>query len=272
MTTKKILIISGCMAVQTKVKGNIDEAALYQNILKQEILQDYQIQLESNILTYSDLNRCFEKAKACCEAEQIDLILCQIRTMDYFLSLNYKKIYRPLDLEKNSVTESDNFASVLVKKFRLAKHRWKEQAPKSFNAVNFVKQTLTKPPVLFLLTCLIRNKKKANATYKKVAFELTNYADLHHIPILFLGASSRPNSISEDITAKYLNDFMSDYIQSLGKTYIDMFGKYDSDNNYKFVVSKKSADKPNLSEIGHREAANKVKHHILLQGKMLSKD
>jgi len=263
MRTKKILIISGCMAVQSRVKGNILEAELYHNILQNDILNSNNIKLETTILTYSDIKDCFKKIQEHGNQNDVDLILYQIRTMDFFILINYKKANKHSIDESNILINDVNLTKKLNFKYKNFKNKLKGRNSFIYQILKALKKNVLESPLLFLNICLILNKNRALNTYKNIVSEVCNYSEKNNIPILFLGVTSRPNSFIENETGRYLNNFMIRYFKSINKIYIDIFGKYDEAKNYKFVRGKKSSDKPNLNAIGHIDAAKKIKDYII---------
>ena len=141
MSTKKILIVSGCMAVQAKVKGNIKESELYHNVLKEEIFKSHQLIIESTILTYADVKNCSEKVKDYCESNDIDLIIFQIRTMDFFALMNYKKVYKRLDFVENNSAIEQGESKNIIEKYRKIKNQMREKNSWIFRVSKTVKKT-----------------------------------------------------------------------------------------------------------------------------------
>lgn len=255
-----ILIVSGCMAIQT-FKGNIKPEELYHVVLKDYFLENYNILLNFEIVNYDELSPCYYKIVENFESKPADIILFQVRG-HYYLDMilfytTYKTIERKdlsiiykhkvsiqkntnfIESTKNKLKNKNNLASVYILKIYF-----------------FIKYGLLWPFGYFV-GYLLGSEKFAKNEYKKLILNVQKFATLNNVPILFLGVTSRPKSKTENLLSLRLNQYAEKLIQSFGGTYIDIFEKYTIKNDYKF-----STDNLSLSKIGHKEVADKLAIHI----------
>jgi len=257
-----ILIVSGCMAIQA-YKGNLQPEDLYHSILKETFLKEYHKLLNFEIINYNELHLCYENIIESFESKPANIIIFQVRGHYYLNMVNFFKTYKTIERvnltkkgqqvtiqkspyflqdPKNKLRHGNNFASIYI-----------------YKQMSFIKRKLVRP-IGYFLGYLFGAENFAKITYAKLITNTLQYAEYKKVPVLFLGVTSRPDCKVANLFAKRLNRYAEKLITSLGGTYIDIFGKYTTKNECKFVNNK--SDRVSLNNIGHREVAEKFTKYI----------
>lgn len=100
------IIVSGCMAVQARVKGNISEGELYPNVLRSLLCDQGGLEFEYQIVTVKDLSRWQENVERICDRELVSMMIVQLRTHDHLNIIRYGRTVTP----KNNNSRSLSFA------------------------------------------------------------------------------------------------------------------------------------------------------------------
>ncbi|WP_339704842.1 hypothetical protein [uncultured Kriegella sp.] len=265
MNTKKIVLVSGCMAVQDRAKKNIVQDDVYHWRMKKEIFVAYGINIDFPIITYRDLIDCFPKVKEFCGLNAVDLMVFQVRSHDYLSNTSYKK-KAPKVADDGDITPVNkkgrqNLYQKLFGWYRKIKLHLKSKETGFYKvllrSLRLISRNLIRP-LLLVLGMTKNNHKKVERKYENLLVDIDEYCAKEGIPVVYLGVTSRPNSYIENLICKRLNTRMSQFITSMGGTYIDIFGKYDDESNYKFVRGTDVPDQICLNAVGHKEVANKL--------------
>ena len=92
---------------------------------------------------------------------------------------------------------------------------------------------------------------------KKIYFDMISkvmrFSEERQIPLFFIGVVSRPGSKTENYFSKRLNRSANVFVCNQGFPYIEIFGTYTENNEYKFM-----SDKLHLNSIGHKEISMKM--------------
>lgn len=266
MDTKKILLVSGCMAVQDRAKKNIAQDEVYHWRMKKEILEEYNIDIDFPIITYRDLIDCFPKVKAYCDSNTVDLMVFQVRSHDYLSNTNYKKkVPKPAgdsDVPSKNKNGEQNLYQKLFGLYRKVKLHIKSKETWFYSGLlrllRLISRNLIRPLLLFLGMAK-NNHKKVERKYENLLINIDEYSSKRKMPVVYLGVTSRPNSYLENLICKRLNARMSKFITSMGQNYIDIFGMKNIQNDYKFIKGTEVPDQICLNAVGHEEVANKLK-------------
>ncbi|MBP6183190.1 hypothetical protein [Flavobacterium sp.] len=254
-----ILIVSGCMAIQT-FKGNIQPEELYHVVLKDYFLEKYNILLIFEIINYDELSPCYDKIVENFESKPADLLLFQVRGHYYLDMILFFSTFKTIErnvlsnkTQKVSIEKNTNFVETAKNKL---KNKNTLASIYILKIYFFIKYGLLWP-LGYFMGYLFGTEKFAKNEYKKLITNVQSFSENKKVPLLFLGVTSRPKSKAENLLSLRLNQFAGNLIQSLGGTYIDIFGKFTVNNEYKF-----STDNLSLSKIGHKEVADKLVIHI----------
>ena len=250
------------MAIQS-FKENISESELYPYVLQATFLKEKNIELIFDIVTYHKFKYCFNKIVDKVSTKKYDLIIFQIRGHYYLDLVSIYSTYKVSERGKSSKKDSDEDYQKKVdtpNDYREKLRQGNNIATSSMRKLLvFIKHEI----VLsfgYIVGYLFGAEKFAQKNYAKLLKDTLQYANENTLPIVFLGVTSRPNSKVENLFSSRLNQFSKKLITSSGKTYLDIFGKYNSKNEYKFFNT--PTDKISLNQIGHREVAEKLKKHI----------
>lgn len=254
-----VLIVSGCMAIQT-FKGNIQTEELYHEVLKDYFLKNYNILLIFEIINYDELSPCYDKIVENFESKPADLIVFQVRGHYYLDMILFYSAFKIIErnvlsnkTEKITPEKNTNFVESAKNKLKNKNNLFSIYVLKIYF---FIKYGLLWP-LGYFTGYLFGTEKFAKNEYKKLITNVLRFAEHKKVPLLFLGVTSRPKSKSENLLSLRLNQFAKDLIQSLGGTYIDIFGEFTKNHDYKF-----SNDRLSLSKIGHKDVADKLVIHI----------
>ena len=265
MATKKIVLVSGCMAVQDRAKKNIGRDEVYHWRMKKEISEAYDIDIDFPIITYSDLIDCFPKVKAFCDSNIVDLMIFQVRSHDFLSNTTYKKrtpkSAGDSDISIVKKNEEQSLYQKLFGFYRKIKLHVKSKESWFYSTLlrllRLISRNLIRP-LLLLLGMAKNNHKKVERKYENLLINIDEYSRKRKIPVVYLGVTSRPNSYLENLICKGLNARMSKFITSIGSNYIDIFGMYNIEKDYKFVKGTDVPDQICLNAVGHEEVANKL--------------
>jgi len=261
MGKTNILIVSGCMAIQS-FKGNIQPEELYTNILKNHFWEEYHKSLVFEILTYAELYPCYEKIIERFESKPADLIIFQVRGHYYLNLVNIFSTYQ--SIERANISKSGQKDTIPNKSNFLQDTKSKLRKGNSFASI-YIRKILifTRDrlilPIGYIVGYLFGAENFAEKEYKNLIINVLRLSEDKKIPVLFLGVTSRPNYITENLFARRLNRYAEKLISSLGGTYIDIFGKFTPKKEYKFVNSTNNkSDQIRLTKIGHRKVTEKL--------------
>ena len=265
MEKKNILVVSGCMAIQS-FKGNILPEELYPSILKETFLKEYKKLLIFEIITYNELHLCYERIIEKFESKPADLIIFQVRGHYYLNIVNFLSTYKTI--ERTNLSKKGQEVTIKKRSNFLQDTKSKLRKGNNFASIYiweilvFIKHRLVMP-IGYLMGYLFGAESFAKEVYTKLIINVLQYAEDKKIPIIFLGVTSRPNCKVENLFARRLNRYSEILINSLGGTYISIFGKFTTKNEYKFINNlNNKSDKISLSKIGHREVAEKLAKYI----------
>lgn len=269
MQTKKIVLVSGCMAVQDRAKKNIAQKEVYHWRMKKEILEAYGIAIDFPIITYRDLIDCFPKVKEFCDSNAVDLMVFQVRSHDYLSNTSYKKkapkVAGDSDIAPANKKGGQNLYQKLFGWYRKIKLHIKSKETGFYSvllrSLRLISRNLIRP-LLLAVGMAKNNHKKVERKYENLLIGINEYTLKRKIPVVYLGVTSRPNSPLENLICKGLNTRMSKFITAMGGTYIDIFGMYNGKNEYKFVRGTDVPDQICLNAVGHEEVAHKLKAEI----------
>ena len=254
-----VLIVSGCMAIQT-FKGNIQTEELYHEVLKDYFLKKHNILLIFEIINYDELSPCYDKIVENFESKPADLIVFQVRGHYYLDMILFYSAFKIIErkvlsnkTEKITPKKNTNFVESAKNKLKNKNNLFSIYVLKIYF---FIKYGLLWP-LGYFVGYLFGTERFAKNEYKKLITNVLRYADHKKVPLLFLGVTSRPKSKSENLLSLRLNQFAKSLIQSLGGTYIDIFGKFTENHDNKFCD-----DRLSLSKIGHQEVADKLAKNI----------
>lgn len=258
---KNVVIVSGCMAVQARVKGNIQEQDIYHNKLKASLLTDHGIDIECHIVTFKDLSLWQDKVKALCGSMEVDLLIVQLRTHDHINLIRYGRTGEIHETfvsqdEHNDATRSNvsSFYRQLKSKL-ISKNNWFSRS-----ILKLLKQINWRVVRTILLgKQLAKNKRRfATSEYSKVITDGNEIANTYGFPVLFLGVTSRPGSWLENWISKKLQIELREKVHSLDRKYVDVLGMYNSKKQYKFSEEGEFQSRVSLNRLGHAEVAEKL--------------
>ncbi len=254
-----VLIVSGCMAIQT-FKGNIQTEELYHEVLKDYFLKNYNILPIFEIINYDELSPCYDKIVENFESKPADLIVFQVRGHYYLDMILFYSAFKIIErkalsnkTEKITPEKNTNFVESAKNKLKNKNNLFSIYVLKIYF---FIKYGLLWP-LGYFVGYLFGTERFAQNEYKKLITKVLRFAEHKKVPLLFLGVTSRPKSKSENLLSLRLNQFAKDFILSLGGTYIDIFGEFTENHEFKF-----SNDRLSLSKIGHREVSEKLAKNI----------
>jgi len=208
---KKVLILSGCMAVQARYKQNIREEEIYPNILREQVGASHGIDLDFEVITYKGLTRWMEIAAQHCTTSQFDLVIFQLRTHDYLNLITYGKTGAIKEDLQLSDSKSKSGIQKLLDHYRRLKAYLITQEKGILiyvlRLLRFASRNIIRP--LFLGLNLLKNRQAhAKREYDQLVHNMHAFASTHKIPAVFLGVTSRPNSYFEDQIGKRLNRYL----------------------------------------------------------------
>jgi len=257
MKITNVLIVSGCMAIQT-YKGNILSEELYHNILKDFFLEKYNRTLNFEIVTYYELSLCYKRLVGYFEKKPADLIIFQVRGHYYLQMVNQFTANQTIERSKdpNYIRKKGDIKSK-------TQHFLDQKLKNENTSINYLfwrllslAYNISIHPLGLFIGYLTGKERFAKTTFKNLITDVFTYAKEKNVPVLFLGVVSRPIYNAENLFSRRLNHSAKSWISSLNGMYIDIFGKFTSNNECKFINSRE--DKLSLNKFGHQEVAEKT--------------
>lgn len=269
--TKHVVIVSGCMAVQARVKGNITENELFPDRIQYIAHHEHDAEIVFHVVTFKDLSLWPDKVKHKFDLYPIDLMIMQMRTHDYLNLINYGRTGAIHETFVGGEDGSSNTASSFYKRskrFLVKKNSWW-----SLKVLKFMK-SLNRHIIrngLLLKNLFSPMGSAAGSRYRQVMIDGDRIASEKNVPIIYLGVTARPNSIIEDRVATKLNSDLSSLAKELGREYVDILSKRDRNGVYKFAGGSDLEKMISLSAVGHQEVAEKLLNAMRSEG-LLDKD
>lgn len=262
MQTINVTIVSGCLALQNESHGSVTEDELFHQLIKKEIEKKYNISIRITIIHYERFSTCFNKLVTSLEKYPADLLLFQTRGHHYLRLikllgkyLNYQKIWKwNINLPFIKLNNYEKYPPELISTLPKG-NTFKEniESNRFLKSVYYNLRLNYMENLNYHIGALIGNISAAKKRYITLIKEVINLSKKYKIPVIFIGVVSRPDSKVQDYYSKDLNQSLKNLISSYNLPYIDIFGNYNQNGQFKFY-----SDNLHLNKIGHKEIAEKL--------------
>jgi len=245
-TELKIGVVSGCLSKQEE----IDSKDLYHQLIKKNIQETLNIQIQFSSVWYTTLSGSVSKVVEMIENQNTNIILYHVRP-DPFLRLvkliiRYKdqsgklNIRLNLDADDSKIKEKDYINDIYVPQTK----------EKSFYKIVFKELNNISGYLLGIAS-------KAICRQKTILDRIIKLCEEKNTQLIIVGPASRPRSSIENRILKVLDEKLHAYLAGRNINYIEFWGTKDKDGNSLFMD-----DGLHVSKVGHIRIANLIQPFI----------
>ena len=238
----KMLIVGGCFPVQ----DNISPDKLYHQILRKQLLESNDINLEIRIIRYENIKKCFNKISEAVVIDKPDLILFHLRTEPILLpaKLFCKYHNREGNLIRRINLSAFNLSYTVKDKQKQVTISENKPAEKSVFQIK-IRSVLRE--FNYFGGYLIGNWPYILKGYLDLVNEIIQLIKNKDLTLIITGPVSRPFSYFENRLSERLHQYMNRYLDQYHQIYLNLLGLNDEQGNFLFCN-----DLKRVNETGHK--------------------
>jgi len=192
--------VGGCFPIQ----GSLLFEDLFHQLLKSKFENDYNINLNVNIIRYERFKNCFDKISTYADNNPIDILIFCIRPepilrltkLSYKFIDNLGRVKRTFNLPNSKQLNPEKYDLLESESTSLPTNRQEIPQNKTWTNLNY------------LFGYLIGNNRVALNKYLKLIDEVILFCKTNNIPLLIMGPAIRTNTYMEKTISKRLERYM----------------------------------------------------------------